>query len=338
MRIGPVDFDREVLVVAEIGNNHEGSYILAEEMIGRAAEAGVGAVKFQTFVPEHYACREDAARLERLQRFRLTAEEFAKLARVAGNEGVLFLSTPLDLESAYILKPIVAAFKIASGDNTFYPLIDTVAGFGKPIILSAGIAGIARLRLAQGHIEAIWSEARIDPGLAVLHCVTSYPVPKEQANLGAIIAIREALKCTVGYSDHTLGTDAAVIAVALGARIIEKHFTLDKGLSDFRDHQLSADPAEMRELVERIEGTLSLLGDGEKTPRPCEQDSAPVRRSIAAGRDLSAGSILTWEDLTWVRPGTGIPPGGESRVLGLRLRRPLSLGALIRPEDLEQPD
>lgn len=336
MRIGNVDLDERVFVVAEIGNNHEGDFAVAEDLVAQAAEAGVDAVKFQTFIPEHYVCRADHARLERLRRFQLTQDQFARLAENASKRGLIFFSTPFDVASARFLDSLQPVFKVASGDNTFFPLIEAIAALAKPIIISTGLADVGLLDKIRSDVYRVWARANVFPGLAFLHCVASYPVPIEQANLAAITTLRERFRdCTIGYSDHTLGIDAAAFAVAAGARIIEKHFTLDKAYSDFRDHQLSADPAEMRRLVARVREVTQAMGSGRKAPQPCERDMLPaVRRSIAAARDLEAGAVLTVADLTWVRPGTGLPPGEEQRLLGRRTRRALQQGDLIQDADV----
>ena len=337
MRIADTDLSERVLIVAEIGNNHEGSYALAEELIGRAAEAGVDAVKFQTFRTEHYVSRRDDARFERLKSFELSHDEFTKLAAVARQEGIVFLSTPFDLESVRFLDALVPAFKIASGDNTFYPLIDTVARRGKPILLSTGLADTTRVQHAKAVIEAVWAEIGVAPGLALLHCVSSYPVPPAQANLAAIGRLRAEFDCTIGYSDHTLGIEACRVAASLGARIIEKHFTLDKNHSEFRDHQLSADPGEMTELVRAVRQTETLLGSGEKRPQECEQTAErALRRSITAVRGLASGAVVTWEDITWVRPGGGLPPGKEHLILGRKLAKPVRGGDRITLESVQE--
>ena len=333
MIVGDFDTDQRVLIVAEIGNNHEGSHALAEEMIGRAAEAGVDAVKFQTFRTEHYVSRRDDARFERLKSFELSHDEFTKLAVVARQEGVIFLSTPFDLDSVRFLDALVPAFKISSGDNTFYPLLEAVARTGKPIMLSTGLADTIRIRQAKAVIETAWAEIGVEPGLALLHCVSSYPVPPAQANLAAIGQLRAEFDCTIGYSDHTLGIEACRVAASLGARIIEKHFTLDKNHSEFRDHQLSADPGEMAELVQAVREVEVLRGSGEKRPQECEQTAErAMRRSIAASRDLACGAIITWEDITWVRPGGGLEPGKEHVILGRKLAKPVRGGDHITPE------
>lgn len=334
MRIGPVDTDRQVLVIAEIGNNHEGDVALAERMIGLAADAGADAVKFQTIVPARLVSASDTARIAQLERFRLDAAAFARLAAAAADAGVVFLSTPFDVDSVRMLDPLVPAYKIASGDNTFAPLLRAVAATGKPVIVSAGMTTLDEAARARDTVRGVWKETGADPGLALLHCVVSYPTPPEQANLRAINTLAQ-LGETVGYSDHTLGIDAAVLAVGLGARIVEKHFTVAKDHSDFRDHALSADPEELREMVRRIRAAEALLGTGRKAPQPAEAEaSVKARRSVVAGRDLPAGWVLRPEDLDWVRPGGGVPPGGEDALIGRALRHSVARGAMLKPDDL----
>ena len=336
MKIGNFATDNKVLIVAEIGNNHEGNLSLAEEMIGLAADAGVDAVKFQTFLTEHYVSNENRARFEMLKSFELTFKEFEHLKEASDKAGVIFISTPFDIASAEALNTIVPAFKISSGDNTFYPLIETIARFGKPIILSCGLAGMKKLEYARALIEHIWNEKGVNPGMAALHCVSSYPVPPWEANLGAIRTLGEKLGCVIGYSDHTLGIDAAALSVAVGARIVEKHFTIDKNFSEFRDHQLSADPNELKSLVERIRAIEELLGTGNKIVQESEKQlEGLLRRSIVAARDLSAGKTVGREDITWIRPAGGISPGREELVLGRVLTRNVAKGERLTSDILK---
>jgi sialic acid synthase SpsE len=337
MKIGSLDLDREVLVVAEVGNNHEGSYALAEELVGQAARAGAGAVKFQTIVPRRLVTASQPERLRQLERFQLSQRDFERLSAVARQEGVLFLSTPFDLDSARFLEALVPAYKVASGDNTFYPLLEVLAGTGKPLIVSTGLLDLEQIKQVQDFIAGAWRSKGIQQEMALLHCVVNYPTAPEHANLLAIRAL-QGLGATAGYSDHTLGIEAAVLAVALGARIVEKHFTLSKTYSEFRDHQLSADPAELRQLVERVRATAVLLGDGRKVLGDHEREIEPkVRRSLAAARPLEKGAVLGGEMLTWVRPGEGLRPGQEGAVLGKALRRSLAEGELISLADCAEP-
>lgn len=334
MRISGFDIDEKILVVAEIGNNHEGSYALAEELIGLAAEAGAGAVKFQTFRAEKYVRPEDKVRYQALKSFELSAEEFQRLSKRAQAVGLIFLSTPFDIEAVELLDPLVPAFKIASGDNTFTPLIEKVAGKNKPIILSTGLADWGQIVSAKALIARIWSEAgaglKPESDLALLHCVSAYPTPPEEANLALIPRLRAELGCPVGYSDHTLGIEAAVLSAGLGARIIEKHFTISHHYSGFRDHQLSAEPEEFAKLVRRIREAEVLLGDHEAIVSSCERaHRSSLRRSIVAARNLPAGHILTIDDLSWTRPGDGLPPGQEDLLLGRTTLKGVSKGQAL---------
>jgi len=332
VRIGNFDTDERVFVIAEVGNNHEGDFTVAQEMIGRAAEAGVDAVKFQTFVPESYVSCSDPERLERLRKFELAKTDIEVLSKQASECGLIFFSTPFDIASAYFLNSFQPLFKIASGDNNFYTLIDVVANFEKPTLISTGLANLDLL----DKLYRKWEKKADKQKLALLHCVASYPVPNEQANLGAIATLKRRYPdITIGYSDHTLGIDAAIYAVAAGAKIIEKHFTIDKKYSDFRDHQLSAEPSEMKMLVEKVRMLETLLGSGDKKPQPCEVSSeTAMRRSIAVVRDIPKGTILRFDDLTWVRPGNGLPVGNEDLVIGKLLNRSLRRGEILFPEML----
>ena len=334
MQIGNFNTDEKVLIIAEIGNNHEGSYTLAEEMIGLAAEAGAGAVKFQTIVPDKLISPIQQERIQQLEKFRLTYDEFEKLSKVAQNENIIFLSTPFDIESARFLEHIVPAFKISSGDNNFFPMIDVIIKMGKPIVISAGLTDLEQISLTKDFIMDGWSKIGIEQEMAILHCVTSYPTPLAEANILSIRRLQE-LGVTVGYSDHTIGIEAAVISVALGARIIEKHFTIAKDYSNFHDHQLSADPHELSELVRRASEVNLMLGKGEKWVVKCEENTKEsIRRSIVAKDDLIRETVLAWDHLSWVRPGGGLSPGREYELIGKALRRSLKKGDKILLDDV----
>ena len=337
MKIGNINTKEKVFIIAEIGNNHEGNFELAKQMISQAAVAGADAVKFQTFIPKNLVSNEDQDRLKQLSRFQLSYEQFTELALIAKEKRLIFFSTPFDIESAKFLNTIQPIFKIASGDNNFYPLIDTVASFGKPMIVSTGVADLDLIKKVYDKILKIWASKKEDyPSLALLHCVASYPVPDEQANIASIIYLKKLFpQAVIGYSDHTLGIDAAVLSVIAGARIIEKHFTVDKNYSTFRDHKLSADPKEMRLLVDQVRKAEVMLGIEEKKTQNCEKEmNIAGRRSIAAARKLSIGSTLAWDDLIWVRPGKGFPPGDENRIIGKKIVRELKMGQIIQQNDL----
>jgi sialic acid synthase SpsE len=270
-----------------------------------------------------------------LRKFSLTIDQFANLAAFANRRGVQFFSTPFDVASADALATFCPVIKISSGDNNFFPLIERVASLCKPIILSTGLADLSDVEMACRKMKQVWKSMDHAGELALLHCVSSYPTPPEVANLGAIRTLSDRFgDCTIGYSDHTLGIQAAVLSVALGVRLIEKHFTVRKDFSEFRDHQLSADPVEMGELVRQVRMAEALLGDGLKVLVKVEEPlRVAIRRSIAAARDLPAGTTLAGNDLTWVRPGGGLAPGDEAQAIGRTLARDVLLGEIFGPDD-----
>lgn len=333
MKIASHDTSEKAFIIAEVGNNHEGDFGLAKEMVHMAAESGADAVKFQTFRTEQFICRDDEVRFQRLKSFELNYDQFAELGQLARAVGLIFISTPLDMESARFLNGEVDAFKIASSDNNFWPLINYAAMSGKPVILSTGLAGLGQIRAAVNHIHTCQGGLEGTEGLAVLHCVSSYPTPPEQANLAAIRTLLQELpSCAVGYSDHTQGIEAAVMSVAMGGEIVEKHFTVAHDHSDFRDHQLSADPVEMRQMVDRIRAVETMLGSGALGMEECETGNAPlIRRSIAARTPLEAGHTIRYDDLIWVRPGDGLSPGDENLVLGKTLMAAMNAGDRFQP-------
>ena len=334
MQIQKINTKEKVLIIAEIGNNHEGSYSLAEELIGLAAEAGVDAVKFQTIIPERLVSVQQKERIKQLKKFQFSYDEFTKLSKVAKNEDIIFLSTPFDIDSALFLNDIVPAFKIASGDNDFFPLIEVIAKTSKPIIMSTGLINLDQVKKSGLFIKNIWQENQIKQELALLHCVSSYPTLPENANLLAIPELKQVAD-VVGYSDHTLGIDAAILSVAVGARIIEKHFTIDNNYSDFHDHQLSANPADFKEMVEKIRIADEMLGTGMKQPTAEElENKEKIRRSVVAKYDLESGHVLAFNDLDWVRPGGGIRPGEENKVIGKTMKRAFMAGEKIELEFL----
>lgn len=335
MRIGSHDTDHKVIVVAEIGNNHEGNFAVARELVDLAADAGVDAVKFQTARADLFISAADADRRKRFASYEFSPAQWAELSAQARHRGLLFMSTPLDLVSLDMLTPLVDAVKIASGDVTFAPLLDAAAATRKPLVLSSGASSVDEVAAAVARVRGQWARLEHAGDLAVLHCVSAYPTPAHEAQLRAIPALADRLDATVGYSDHVTGIDAAVAAAALGARVIEKHFTLDKNYSAFRDHQLSADPAEMRALVERVRAIEPMLGDGVKAIQPSERaNQSAIRRSIAAAADLPSGHVLGGADLIWIRPGTGLAPGQEHLLIGRALVRDVRAGAQLSPSDV----
>lgn len=322
----------KVVVVAEVGNNHEGDFGRAKEMVHQAAASGADVVKFQTFKTKWFTAPIDPARIKRLEGFELTYDQFAELATLAKSLGLKFMSTPLDLESARFLATICDAIKIASGDNDYWELLQIAAVSKLPLIVSSGMTDLPALKKTVGFVR----EAGAFDRLAVLHCVSAYPAPDDQINLRALPLLARELGCTVGYSDHTLGSEACLAAVALGARVVEKHFTLRKDLSDFRDHQLSADPPQMKELVRQVRVIEALLGSEAKEIQAAEQPIAAVaRRSATAARDLPQGHRVAQADLVFLRPGAGVRPGDEGVLVGRTLRRAVTFGTQLGKDDVQ---
>jgi N-acetylneuraminate synthase len=325
-------------IIAEAGVNHNGDIHLAKELIDVAARSGADAVKFQTFKSEKVATyqakkaeyqesatQSDESQLDMIRKLELPFEAFKELQEHARSKGLTFLSTPFDLESVdYLAGLDVPAFKISSGELVNPLLLKKAVNYRKPIILSAGMATLGEIESALGLISK-GGENR----LALLHCVTSYPAPIEIANLRAIQTLRNTFKTIVGYSDHTLGITATIAAVALGAKVIEKHFTLDKKLPG-PDHKASADPEELDKMIQEIRKTEASLGNGTKVPSQVELDIAKIaRRSIVAARDLKKGEIITEDAIDLKRPAEGLPPKYLNLILGKKLNQDVESDSFI---------
>lgn len=322
-------------VVAEIGANHEGDFELARQMVRDAAAAGADAVKFQTYRAEKMIAVTEEERRRSFRAKELSDEQFRALSQESRRAGVIFFSTPFDVESADMLDPIVPFFKIASGDLTAVPLIRHVAKKGKPLILSTGMGTPEEIAAALGAIAEADPATPLERKAVLLHCISSYPTPPEQANLRSILYLRERFGLQVGYSDHTIGTLACEVAVALGARVIEKHFTYRKENQTFRDHALSADPRDLRLLVERIRQIERMLGEHGKQVQPCEADNIRImRRSVAAREDLRLGELIQAHQLTILRPADGIPPSALEEVVGKKAIRAIKAGEVLRFQDI----
>lgn len=335
MRIGRFDTAARPLLIAEIGNNHEGDAGHARELVAAAVEAGADAVKVQVIDPPRLVNIAQAERIAQLGRFALPLEVFAELAAQTRAGGAAFMASAFDVDSLARIAPHCDAIKVASGDLTFDALLVAAASHGPPVVLSTGMARMAEVARA---VEVFASAAHAHPleeRLALLHCVSLYPTALAQANLGAIGALAAAFGLPTGYSDHTLGIEAALVALGLGARIIEKHFTIDKVRSAFRDHALSADPSEFARLAGVVRGHRELMGSGRKDGGIADAASAvAVRRSAVAARDLTAGTVLAEADLDFVRPGDGVSPANAGNLIGRRLRRALPRHAVIRLDDV----
>lgn len=332
-----------VFVIAEAGVNHNGDLDLARRLVDIAVEAGADAVKFQSFRAESLASRSapkadyqiaatggTESQFEMLKRLELSDESHRILNAYCAAQGILFLSTPFDEERADFLADLgIVAFKIPSGEVTNLPFLAHVATKGRPILLSTGMSELAEVGSA---IDTIRKAGGND--LALLHCLTSYPADPCEANLRAMRTLADRFSVPVGFSDHTLGTEVAFAAVALGARIIEKHFTLDRAL-DGPDHAASLEPSELKALIRGVRIVHSALGDGVKTPAASEARLRNImRKSLVAVRHIAAGAIINSSDIAVLRPGTGLAPSCRSEVIGRRARIAIAAGAPITAEML----
>jgi len=304
---------KKTFIVAEIGNNHEGSFELACKLINKAKEAGVDAVKFQTFKTEDFIHPSEKKRFKILKKFELTNENFYKLSVISKKKGLKFISTPFDLKSAVFLSNLVDLFKIASGDNNYNKLIETVLKYKKPTLISTGLLNFTELLNLYKFIKSKkFSLSR----LAFLHCVSAYPVPDNEINLLSIKFLKEKFPITVGFSDHTLGLYASVAAIVLGAKIVEKHFTIDNNFSRFRDHKISLNPHDMKKLVNSIRLIEKMLGKNEKKIQSCESKNLfSIRRSLYASRNIYKNSIININDVNILRPLYLLNPNDLKKII-----------------------
>jgi len=331
-------------VIAEIGVNHNGALDLARQLIDVAAAAGADAVKFQTFAAERLVTatarkaayqeandpRKAESQFAMLKRLELSEADLVACRDHCTARGVMFLSTPFDEQSADLLASLgVHGFKVSSGDLTNLPFLAHMAAKRLPMIVSTGMGTLAEVAEA---VEAVREAG--DPPLALLHCVSNYPAAPEDCNLRAMGTLAQAFGVPVGWSDHTLGDAISLAAVALGARILEKHYTLDRGLQG-PDHKASLTPEELTALITRLRAVESALGDGLKRPQEAERDTARVaRRSLVAARDIAAGARLTAGDLIAKRPGEGIAPKHRELILGWRAARDIPADTVLSWTDL----
>ena len=299
-------------VIAEAGVNHNGRLRIAKKLVDVAVEAKADAVKFQTFKTEKLVSVAGKSQREMLKRLELSEEAHGELWDYCKKRRILFLSTPFEEESADFLEQLgVSAFKISSGELTNLPFLAHLARKGRPLILSTGMSVLEEVREA---VEVIRREG--NDQLALLHCVSSYPAQPSEANLRVIHTLQKVFEVPVGYSDHTMGIEVALAAVALGACVIEKHVTLNRRLPG-PDHHASLEPLELKALVRGIRAVEPALGDGRKEPAPSERPTAAVaRKSLVALKTIAAGSQLTPDLVAIQRPGTGLPPMMLPRVLG----------------------
>lgn len=319
-----------IFTIAEIGINHEGDMDKALKMIELAAEAGTDAVKFQTYLPEEYISASQPERLERVRRFSLSFDQFRQLATRCQEYNIGFISTPLDLASLGLVAELSPVVKISSGDINFFALLQRAAATKRTIILSTGLATLAEIDQAIAALIEGNPQILDEQKLILLHCVAAYPTPEGQINLRSIPFLRERYNLPVGFSDHTLDILACQAAAALGARVIEKHFTYQKENQDFHDHRLSAEPNEFRDMVQGIRRVEAMLGTFTKEPAAVEMHfKSHIRRSICAARNLVVGDVLTEADLSFLRPENGFPATAVDKVIGRSLLAAVKKGEII---------
>ncbi len=329
-------------IIAEAGVNHNGSLDLAKRLVDAALKAGADAVKFQTFRAERLVTRTaerasyqkknvrgKESQYQMLKRLELSFDDFSRLKKYCDKKRIEFLSTPFDEESARFLVGELGMkrIKVPSGEIVNLPFLRSLASLQRPLIVSTGMSDLQEIRRA---VEAV-SKA---PGLTLLHCTTNYPCPDEEVNLRAMLTLKETFRVPVGYSDHTMGIEVPVAAVALGASVIEKHFTLDRKMKG-PDHRASLEPREFKAMVGAIRKVERALGSPEKRPTASEIEIRRVaRRSLVAIKPLPVGAEITEGDLQALRAGDGLPPDAIGRIIGLRLKVAKKVGEPIRREDL----
>lgn len=331
---------KHITIIAEAGVNHNGNLELARKMVRVARECGADYVKFQTAVPElvistiapkaeyqKETTGNEQSQLEMCKAIHLPLCDYAGLAQLCRDEGIGFMSTPFDLVSIDCLEPLgMDYWKIPSGEITNLPYLRKIGALHQRIIMSTGMATLDEVEAAVRVLEQAGTPRR---DITLLHCTTQYPTPYDAVNLRAIDALRKLGCGAVGYSDHTIGIEVSVAAAAMGATVIEKHFTLDKNLPG-PDHRASLDPAELRDLVRSVRHLEPAMGNGEKVVAEAERPNIAVaRKSIVAARDIRAGEVLTEENITVKRPGNGLSPMLWDSVTGTRAVRDFRADELI---------
>ena len=328
-------------IIAEIGVNHNGSVELAKKLIKSASECNVDAVKFQTFNSDDLVTEDaktasyqeinadEKSQLEMLKKLELTSDNFKELKEYALSKGVMFLSSPFDKKSVDLLESLdVPAYKLGSGELNNFELIDYVQKTGKPIIISTGMATLDEIKETYDFIEN-------KDNLIILHCITGYPTSFEEANLNFIKTLQSEFDSPIGFSDHSPGIELPIAAVALGACVVEKHFTIDKTL-DGPDHKASLDPDEFKAMVSAIRKVEVAMGDGVRKFSENELEIKKVaRKSIIVNKDISKGTVIERGMLTIKRPGTGIAPKEINNVIGKKINNDLLSGTVLKWEYLD---
>lgn len=320
------------IVIAEAGVNHNGSMELARKLIYTAADAGADYIKFQTFNTEKLVLKEarqaeyqkmnmgnEISQYEMLKKLELNAEMHFELIETCKKSGIAFLSTAFDMDSMDLLVRLdLPVWKIPSGEITNLPFLKRIGALGKPVFLSTGMA---TMREIEDAIKILMIEGTERDKITVLHCTSEYPAPLSEINLKAMISIGETFNVRFGYSDHSEGIEVPLAAVALGASVIEKHFTLNRNMEG-PDHKASLEPDELKRMIKGIRNIEIALGDGIKIPTPSEiKNAILVRKSVVAARDIRKGELFSSDNLTVKRPGNGVSPMLWDTLIGIRAKR-----------------
>lgn len=337
-----VEINQPIFIIAEAGVNHNGSLDLAKKLVDAAKESGADAIKFQTFKTENLVTKDaekaeyqnkttrEKSQYEMIKKLELTDDNFRELAKYSEKKGIIFLSTPFDVESVDLLDEIgVPLFKLGSGEITNFPLLEYVASKGRPVILSTGMATMDEIEEA---VNLLHDKVK---ALTLMHCVTSYPAEIRDTNLKVIETLRSTFKLPVGFSDHTPGIEMPMAAAALGSCVIEKHFTLDKNLEG-PDHKASLEPAEFKKMVRGIRSVESGMGNGIKKLTDKEKEIKRVaRKSIVANVNIPQETVITKDMLAVKRPGTGIEPKYIESLIGKKTTSKIKKDEVIRWNLLE---
>ena len=329
----------KTIIIAEAGVNHNGSMDIARQLIDVAAHAGVDYVKFQTFKTENLVsidaptaeyqknATQETSQFTMLKRLELSEAQHLELIAYCKEKGVKFLSTAFDMDSIDLLALLnLDLWKIPSGEITNYPYLAKIAGFGQPIVMSTGMSHHADIANA---LNALLENGAKKEDITILHCNTQYPTPMEDVNLRAMLNIKETYGVKIGYSDHSEGIEVPIAATALGATIIEKHFTLDKTMEG-PDHKASLEPHELKDMVNAIRNIEKALGNGKKCTSASEtSNKAIARKSIVASRHIKQGEVLCEDNITVKRPGNGISPMKWKEVIGSTANRDFTPDQLI---------
>ncbi|MCF7804221.1 MAG: N-acetylneuraminate synthase [Candidatus Marinimicrobia bacterium] len=340
----------KAFIIAEAGVNHNGNINIAKRLIDAAVQAGSDAVKFQAFIADKLVSKgakkadyqiknmskSEEAQYEMLKKLEFSNKDFRELKDYCDSNDIEFMTTPFDEDSADSVVDLLKRIKIPSGEITNLPFVKYLAQKGKPLILSTGMSTLGEVEKA---VNILAENQNIDEGdiptLTVLHCTTNYPCPYEEVNLNAMLTLKNAFNLPVGYSDHTLGIEVPIAAAAMGATVVEKHFTLDRSMEG-PDHKASLEPDELKRMVQSIRNIEIAIGDGRKRPNQSElKIMNDVRKSIIAKEEISSGTKITSNMIEIKRPGNGLPPDDMEKIIGLRIYKDKKAEDVLTWEDFK---